>query len=54
MDIKRKTYTDSGIGKTTVWEECSSKEWDKLKENEREFIDFGAGYTMARKTEIFH
>ncbi len=31
------------------FEECTGKEWEKLRESEREFIDFGNGFTYARK-----
>ena len=32
-----------------VWEECTPEEWDKEMESTREFINFGNGFTYARK-----
>lgn len=47
-ETKRKSWRDThGV----LWEECTGKEWDKLMESEREFINFGEGYVYARRQE---
>ena len=46
---RRPRVTIRKHGKLETFEACTPKEWDKCSEFEREIINFGKGYTLARK-----
>jgi hypothetical protein len=50
MKTRKMCYVlDRATRVRVLYEECTAQEWDNESELTREFINFGDGYTFARK-----